>query len=322
MLRKALIFYTRYFTVWVVLFGFVAYFCPAPFLWLGNLQVTENFSGNSLFFALTMFGIGAVLEAADFRRIAQKPWIVVAGCFAQYTIMPFGAFIIAKVFNLAPELTVGLILTGSAPGAMASNVMCYVGKADTAYSVSLTTASTLLCAVLTPALTKLLAGSILPVDAWKLFLDVLWMVVIPLLAGFAIRHYFKTFVERIVYVFPAISATFIVFVCSFVIAANREYLAQLTIAVLAAVLVLNLYGMVAGYGVGAALRMEVKRRRTLAIEIGMQNAGLGTVLAVKHFGPQAAIPAAIFVFVCIITASLAAVWWQKGDSRNIAAKSG
>ncbi len=152
--------------------------------------------------------------------------------------------------------------------------------------------------------------------ARKLFYDVLWTVVLPLLAGFGVRHFFKKAVEKIVYVFPAISATFIVFICSFVIAANKEYLAQLTGGILAAVLALNLYGMAAGYGVGAAFRMETKRRRTLAIEIGMQNAGLGVVLANTHFGPKAAIPSAIFVFACIITASLAAVWWQRRDMRG------
>jgi len=304
----------------VILCGILAYYFPGPLLWFGKLQITEDFNCNSLFFALTMFGIGAVLEAADFKRIAEKPWLVVVGCAAQYSIMPLGAFVVAKAFNLAPEIAVGLILTGSAPGAMASNVMCYVGKADTAYSVSLTTASTLLCAFLTPLFTKLLAGSILPVDASALFFSVLWTVVIPLLAGFAVRHFFRNTIERVVYIFPAISATFIVFICSYVIADNKEYLAELSVLVLAAVLVLNLYGMAAGYGVGAAFRMDTKRRRTLAIEIGMQNAGLGVVLANTHFGSQAAIPAAIFVFVCIITASLAAVWWQKGDSRNIAAK--
>jgi BASS family bile acid:Na+ symporter len=269
-----------------------------------------------LFFALTMFGIGAVMEAADFKRIAKQPWIVVVGCAAQYTIMPIGGFVCAKVFDLPPEIAVGLILTGCAPDAMAGTVMCYMGKADTAYSVSLTTASTLLCPVLMPGLTKLLAGAILPIDFWGMFRDVVWMVVIPLLAGFGVRHFFKKHIERIVYIFPAVSATFIVFVCSFVIAANRQYLSQLTAAILLAVLALNLFGMAGGYGVGAAFRMDVARRRALSIGVGMQNAGLGTVLALEHFGPKAAIPSAIFVFVCIITAALAAAWWQKPGRQN------
>lgn len=303
MLERILKFYTKYFAVWVVLSGAVAYFWPAPFVSLKKL--------NETFFALTMFAIGAVLDVEDFKRIAKKPAIVLLGCCAQYSIMPLGAYALARLFNLSPELTVGLILTGAAPGAMASNVMSYIAKADTAYSVSLTTASTLLCPVLTPGLTYLLARTTLPVPFWSMFLSVIYMVVAPLLLGFAVRHFFRKRVERIAAVFPAISVTFIIFICSLVIALNRDRLAQLTGIIVAVGVILNLYGMTAGYGLGSIFRMEVKRRRTLAIEIGMQNAGLGTALALKHFGEVTALPAAAFVFICIITASVMAEWWQR-----------
>jgi BASS family bile acid:Na+ symporter len=98
-----------------------------------------------------------------------------------------------------------------------------------------------------------------------------------------------------------------------VIAINRERLRELTGLVVVAVVLLNLYGMAAGYGVGALTRMAVQRRRTLAIEIGMQNAGLGTVLALKHFGAGATVPTAVFVFICILTASALASFWQRRD---------
>ncbi|MGD2095484.1 MAG: bile acid:sodium symporter, partial [Phycisphaerales bacterium] len=149
MLKNILAFYTKYFAIWVVAFGVVAYFWPGPFVSLKP--------GMDWFFALTMFGIGAVLQIEDFKRIAQKPVIVLIGSAAQFSIMPLGAFVLAKLFGLPPEIAVGLILTGSAPGAMASNVMSYIAKADTAYSVSLTTVSTLLCPLLTPGLTFILA---------------------------------------------------------------------------------------------------------------------------------------------------------------------
>jgi BASS family bile acid:Na+ symporter len=309
MVGKLLSFYTKYFALWVVLFGVVAYFFPEPF------RTLKSF--NRLFFSLTMFGIGAVLQADDFKRIAKKPIIVLIGSCSQFTIMPLGAFALAKAFGLPPEISVGLILTGSAPGAMASNVMSYIAKADTAYSVSLTTVSTLLCPLLTPGLTFLLAGSMLPVRFTDMVQDVACMVVVPLFVGFAVRHYFKKAVEKILPVFPAISVTFIIFICSLVIALNKEYLSRLSGVILAAVLVLNIYGMVAGYGVAAAFRMANRRKRTLAIEIGMQNAGLGTVLALAHFGEKAAMPAAIFVFTCIITASLMAAVWQKRPSEPV-----
>jgi BASS family bile acid:Na+ symporter len=279
MFGKILSFYTKYFAVWVVLSGVVAYLEPRPFIALKNY--------NEWFFALTMFGIGAVLQLGDFKRIVGKPIIVLIGCCAQFSIMPLGAFVLARLFRLPPEIAVGLILTGSAPGAMASNVMSYIAKADTAYSVSLTTASTLLCPLLTPGLTYLLAGSVLKVDFWPMMLSVIKMVIVPLFAGFAVRHLLKEKVEKILEIFPAISVTFIIFICSLVIALNKNYLIMLTVPVLAAAVILNIYGMAAGYTVGSAFRMNTNRKRTLAIEIGMQNAGLGTVLALRHFGEKA-----------------------------------
>jgi len=294
--------YTKTFVVWVILFGILAYFVPEPFLAVKG--------GMTWFFALTMFGIGVALEPADFQRIAKQPWLVLVGSIAQFTIMPFGAFAIAYLFQLPQELAIGLILTGSAPGAMASNVMSYIAKADAAYSVSLTTVSTLACPILTPGLTYLLAGADMDVDFFKMMNDIMIMVIYPLLAGFVIRYLFKSYIEKMIFIFPAISSTFIIFIGTIVVASNHNYLPQITGIILVIVLLLNVYGMAAGYGVGHLFKMELKRKRALAIEIGMQNAGLGTVLALQHFGERAAAPAALFVFVCIITASILAEWWS------------
>jgi len=307
MLGKLLSFYTRFFALWVVVLGVVAYLWPEPFVLLGGC--------NKGFFALTMFGIGAVLRVEDFRRITERPVIVLIGSAAQFTIMPLGAFLVTRWLGLPDVLAVGLILAGSAPGAMASNVMSYIAKADTAYSVSLTTVSTLLCPLLTPGLTFLLAkGTRLDIPFWDMMLDVMIMVVIPLFVGFGVRHALREKIEKIQPVFPAISVTFIIFICSLVIALNRDRLCEVTGLVLVAVLILNVYGLAAGYGVGSLFRMNRARRRTLTIEIGMQNAGLGATLALAHLDRQAAIPAAIFVFVCILTASALAAIWQKGQS--------
>ena len=135
--------------------------------------------------------------------------------------MPLGAFSLAKLFDLPADLAVGLILTASAPGTMASNVICYIAKADTAYSVSLTTVSTLLCPLLTPGLTLLLAQSYFKVDLWPMFFSVVQMVIVPLFLGLAIKHCFRQRLENVAKVFPAISVTFIIFICSLVIALNR-----------------------------------------------------------------------------------------------------
>jgi BASS family bile acid:Na+ symporter len=182
--------------------------------------------------------------------------------------------------------------------------------------VSLTTVSTLLCPVLTPGLTWLLADSQLDVPFLDMVLDVMYMVIIPLLGGFTVRHFLRERLEKILPVFPAISVTFIIFITSLVVALNKTFLILATGPVLLTGLILNIYGILAGYGVAAAFKMTVARRRTLAIEIGMQNAGLGTSLALQHFGEKAAIPAAVFVFICIITASIMAEIWQKNPLRK------
>lgn len=340
MLRKILTFYTRYFALWVVVFGLIAFLwkdTPAHPNWfrvMGTFSLIEFvpsnvladmspdalknlgacLSLNTLFFALTMFGIGVALQPDDFKRILKTPFAVALGSTAQFLVMPLGAYALARLFRLPAPLAVGLILTGAAPGAMASNTMSYIAKADAAYSISLTTVSTLLCPVLTPLLTRLLAGSELPVSFWGMFLQIMVMVIVPLLLGFWVRTRFRAGVERVLPVFPALSATFIIFICSVVIARNQARLPQVTGTILAVVLILNFYGMGAGYGIGSLFRLARPKRRALTIEIGMQNAGLGSALALEHLGEEAAIPAAIFVFVCIITASVLAAWWQRGDT--------
>ncbi len=320
--KFALHWYTKLFAVWIVLFAVVGYFFPAPFVAIGNFKLfggaVEKWppvfhslqSPNLWFFALTMFGIGAVLTVDDFKTIAKRPVIVLIGSVAQFTLMPLGAFALAKLFGLSTPLTAGLVVAGCAPGAMSSNVMSYIAKADVAYSVSLTTVSTLLCPVLTPALTKLLVGAEIPFSFWKMFFEIFFMVVLPLAAGFAVRHFFTAAVEKIKDIFPAISVTFIIFICTLVIAVNRERMAQGGLIIIIVVLLLNIYGMAAGYGVGKLFRMPFSQKRTLSIEIGMQNAGLGTVLAIQHFGDEAAIPTAFFVFACIITASIMTEIWK------------
>jgi BASS family bile acid:Na+ symporter len=225
--------------------------------------------------------------------------------------MPLIAWAIVWLFKLDPQIAVGLILTAAAPGAMSSSVVSYIAKADLAYSVSLTTVSTLIAPVATPGLTYLLAGSKLDVPVLDMLVEVVLLVIVPLFVGFGVRHILSGKVERLVPVFPAISVTFIVLICSRVIAFNKGDLAAMTGVLLTTAVIMNVLGMVGGYLIAWVSRMSIPQRRSLSIEGGMQNAGLGTVLASNHFGPRAAMPAAAFVFICIITASLMAAWWQR-----------
>ncbi len=308
MVKKILGLYNRFFVIWVILGGVLAFFYPMVFIPLKKYM--------ELFFGLTMFGIGAVLHKEDFDNILKNLWVVLIGVIAQFTIMPFSAFFISKIFKLSKDFTLGLILTGSAPGAMASNVFSYLAGADVAYSVSLTTVSTLLCPVLTPVLTYFLARTIFNIPFWGMFLSVVEIVIIPLLIGFFIRDKFSRSMDKVSHFFPAISVTFIVFICSLVIALNKKYILHMSLLIFLVVLILNLSGLSLGYLVGRSFSFDKLKRRALTIEIGMQNAGLGSVLALKHFNQRTAIPAVVFVFVCIFTAAILVQLWAKENRQR------
>jgi BASS family bile acid:Na+ symporter len=302
-MKKYLQYYTRLFGLWIVLAGVVAY------IWPGLFAGAQKF--NLYFFALTMFGIGAVLSPQDFLPLVRQPWLMVLGTVAEYIIMPFGAYFLAKLFHLSDELAAGLILAGCAPGAMSSNVICYIARADIAYSVALTSITTLLCPLTTAGLTKLLIGTRLDVSFWEMFFELIKMVIIPLAAGFTFRHFLPRLTKKMEDVFPAVSVTFIIFICAVVVAANYDRLMDMTGKVLLTVVLLNVGGLYAGHLLGLLFKLGVPQRRTLSIEIGMQNAGLGSVLAISNFGPRAAVPTALFVYVSIFTAAIMCEYWKR-----------
>ncbi len=282
--------------LWVVLFGFLAFFYPEVFLIFKN--------SINWFFAGAMFGIGLVLKSEDYRNILKSPLAVLFGTLCQFTIMPLLSLGIGILLKLPNPIILGLVITGAAPGAMTSNVISYLSKADVAYSVSLTTVATFLAPVLTPLLTLWLVGARIPVSFWAMFNTIVITVVIPLLAGFAFRKIFPKFVEKVEDVPPLISVLSIVVITSYVVAANVENLKMATLIILIAVFLINLFGMTLGFLAGYIPKFNLKRRKTLAIEIGMQNAGLGVVLALKHFDETVAMPAAFYTIWCIISATV------------------
>lgn len=261
-------------------------------------------------FMITMLGIGFVLNPQDFIPIVKKPILPFLGTIAQFGIMPISAFLLAKLLNLEKEYALGLIITGSVPGAMASNVISYLAGADVVLSISITTMSTFLSPILTPAFIYLLANTFIKVDFWAMFKSILLMVVLPLVMGLVLKNYFKKQIEKIVNIFPAISTLFIAFICGLIVALNRDKLSAISLSIFGAIFLLNLFGLVGGYLAGIAYGFSESKRRTLAIEVGMQNAGLGAVLGLKHFSASAALPSALFATWCVITASLLAGIWR------------
>jgi len=304
MLNKILERFSKLLVFWVILAAATGYLFP------GVLVPFKPFI--DWMFGLAMFGIGCLLSAKDFKPIIEKPKLVLLGTAAQFLIMPVLAFCIIKVLNLPPVLAVGLILAAAVPDAMAAGVMSYLAEADVAFSVALTTATTLVSPLLTPALTFFLGRQYIPIQFLPMFKSIMLMVILPLILGLWVQHKFHKITSRIKPVFPALSTLFIAFICGLVVALNKDALGKVTWLILAAVISLNLLGLLFGYLAGKACKFSISQRRTLAINVGMQNAGMGAVLAIKHISAEAAIPNALFATWCIVSAAiLAGIWSNK-----------
>ena len=236
-----------------------------------------------------MFGMGLTLRWEDFRDIA-------VGCSAQFIVMPLLAFILARLFQLDEALTVGVVLVGCCPGGTASNVITYLAKGDLALSVGMTGVSTLLAPVLTPLLVWLLAGKTVDVDVVAMFLSILWVVILPIVAGLIVKRLWPRQTERATVFLPALSSLAIAAIVLIVISASAHKLLSGGLMIVAVVMLHNIGGLTIGYLIARLLHLAVPKRRALSIEVGMQNSGLASSLATLHFAayPMATIPGAVF----------------------------
>ncbi len=263
------------------------------------------------FFAATMFGVGVVLETTEVAESLRRPGQVGLGVLTQFAVMPLLGLAAAVLAPLQPEVAVGFIIVACAPGAMASNVIVYLAGGAVAYSVALTTVATLASPLVTPALVKWLGGVFLAIPFWPMAITILWTVVIPLLTGMGVRRLLGTRMRQMRDLAPAVAALAIVVICSYAVAANQPRIAETGPWVLAMVVAVNALGYVAGWCLGRLYRFDARHRLTLAIEIGMQNAGLGVALALQHFQPASALPGALFAVWSILTAAAASTWLRR-----------
>ncbi len=279
------------------------------------LAVPSAFSGGTVavpwLLALIMLGMGMTLRPADFVVVARRPWALLLGVAAQYTIMPLLGLGIALALALPPLLVAGMVLVGSAPGGTASNVMVYLSRGDTALSVAMTSVSTVLAPVLTPLLVLLLAGQFLPVDAGGLFFSIVQIVLVPVLLGLLLRWAAPRLVEKCLDALPLVSVAGITAVVVVVVAASSTTLLSVGFVVVLAVVLHNVLGYALGYGVARVCKLDVPGRRAVSIEVGMQNSGLAAALATTHFNPTAALPAAVFSVWHNVSGSLLASYWSR-----------
>ena len=255
-----------------------------------------------------MFGMGLTLRAEDFRVVFSRPKDVIAGCLAQFTVMPLLAFALSRVFSLNEALTVGVVLVGCCPGGTASNVITYLAKGDLALSVGMTATSTLLAPVLTPLLVWLLVGETVDVNVAGMLLSILWVVILPIVLGLLVKRLWPRTTERATAYLPALSTVAICLIVMIVIAANAGKLLSGGWIIVLVVMLHNILGLAVGYLIGVLLRMTPAKRKAISVEVGMQNSGLASSLATLHFAayPMATIPGAVFSVWHNISGAIAA----------------
>lgn len=296
------------FAIWVLVFAAFAFFLPAQFTWIAPYI--------SILLGVIMFGMGMTISAKDFKEVGRHPLKVVIGVLAQFIVMPLLAFALAKGLRLEPEIAIGVILVGCCPGGTASNVMTFLAKGNTALSVAITSVSTLLAPILTPALIYLLASEWLEVSAAAMFMSVVKIVLVPIILGFIVQLFLKEQVQKSVEVLPLISVIAIVLIVAAVVSTSKDKIVESGLLIFGVVILHNGLGYLIGFLTGKLFNLTYEDRKAMAIEVGMQNSGLGAALATAHFSPLAAVPSAIFSFWHNISGPLLATYWARKADRH------
>jgi BASS family bile acid:Na+ symporter len=300
---------TNAFPVWVILGGALALIWPDWFTWFSGPWIVWGL-------ALIMLGMGVTLSVDDFRRLRTMPKAIFFGFCAQFTIMPLLGFGIARLLDLPTPFAVGLILVACCPGGTASNVVTYLARANVALSVAMTMVSTFAAVIMTPLLTSALAGTFVEVDAVALLTSTVQVVIIPVTLGVMLNRWAPRLVHASLSYSPLIAVLTIALICSSIIGQSAEAIRTGALSLLLSVFLLHAGGFALGYLSARLMGYEVEIARTISIEVGMQNSGLGVVLARRHFAdPLTAVPCAISSVVHSAVGSLlAGVWRMRGNT--------
>ena len=296
---------------WVVLLiAALALLVPKTCLWIQTGWI-------NYLLMVVMFGMGTTMKLTDLAIVFKRPRDVLIGCLAQFLVMPLLAFALGRLFGLDNELLVGVVLVGTCPGGTSSNVMTYLSKGDTALSVGMTSINTLLAPILTPLLTFCYLRTTVSVDILSIFVSIIQVVIVPIALGLLVNKLFGDLAQRVSDALPAVSVTAICLIIASVVSHNSEKIMSTGLIILAVVVLHNLLGYLCGYLVGVLFKMDLPRKKAIAIEVGMQNSGLATTLAGSAFPDlaMATVPGAVFsVWHNISGAVLAGILHKIGPS--------
>jgi BASS family bile acid:Na+ symporter len=281
---------------------------PAPFVSWGDFAMSALIVP---LLQIIMFGMGTAMSARDFVGVVRSPKAVFIGLACQFTIMPFVGAGLALAFDLEPEIAAGIVLIGAAPSGLASNVMAYIGKANLALSVTLTTVATLLAPLITPFYMQWLAGQFIPIDTWDMMWSIIRITILPIVAGLTFNHFLHGRTAWLDRLMPRVSMGGIVVILMIMTAGGRDNLLEIGLLLILISLVHNVTGYVLGYWSCRALGLDEKSCRTISFEVGLQNAGLATGLA-QEMGKMATVGLVPTVFGSLmnITGATLATYWR------------
>ncbi|MFQ5450016.1 MAG: bile acid:sodium symporter family protein [Nitrospinaceae bacterium] len=297
------------FPLWVLAGAVLAFWNPATALWFQPTWIP-------FFLGVIMLSMGLTLDFKDFLRVFQIPRPIFLGVGLQYLIMPFLGFTLSRAFHLPIDYIIGMVLVACCPGGTASNVVCFIARTNVALSVSLTTFSTLLAVLMTPLLTTLLIESLsrdllgnpIQVDTLGLLINTFKVVIVPVIMGVFLNHYFHSWVRKVNAYTPLLAVLSIVFIVDFILAAKKGAIMESGLSLLAAIFLLHALGFILGYVLSRWLKFQKRDAQTVSIEVGMQNSGLATELARSNFPAfgLATVPGAISALTHCILGSVAA----------------
>lgn len=304
-------------SAFIIAIALVTFFIPELFKWVhGNTQ--------TVILGLIMLTMGLTLTTQDFKIVAQRPMDIFVGAVAQFLIMPGVAYLLVHVWHLEPALALGILLVGCCPGGVSSNIMSYLCHGDVAFSVGMTCASTILAPVMTPLLMQLTAGAIIEIDTVGMFLNILIVTILPITIGCILNYYYskRESFKTLQALMPGTSVILLACIVGGVISTVHDPLVErgliLFIWTFAVVFCHNSLGYLLGWLSGRLAGFNTAKKRTISIEVGMQNAGLATVLAGTFFAaqPLSVLPCAISCAWHSISGTILAGLYRSWDKRH------
>ncbi len=300
------------FTIWVLAAVSIGFYYPQYFQKIGDFKFTGFIVP---LIQIIMFTMGTEMSLKDFEGVIKSPKAVLIGLVSHFTIMPLVGVTLAKSFGFPPEIAAGVILMGSVPSGVTSNVLAFIAKANMPLSVTIAAVSTLIAPFMTPLLMKLLAGQYVAVDLQAMMLHVAEIIIVPIILGLIVNKLLRKGIKWLQTLLPKISMLGVLLMMIVIVSSGRDSLLQIGPLLFISSIIHHTIGYLLGYWSGRFMGLDEASCRTISLEVGMQNGGLASGIALQ-MGKIATVGLASVIAVpwMTISGSLLSNWWRNKSS--------